>query len=115
MSDGSSGVLCYGDSNTWGAIPATYERYGPSERWTGVLAAQLGPAYQVIAEGLGGRTTVWDDPIEGDKNCREYLIPCLEMHKPLSLHCLLASPGLLVQDRTRWQSLRRGLHCAKTK
>jgi lysophospholipase L1-like esterase len=39
----------------------------------------------VIEEGLPGRTTVWDDPIEGYKNGREYLIPCLETHAPIDL------------------------------
>jgi lysophospholipase L1-like esterase len=78
-------ILCYGDSNTWGFNPATQERYPIEERWTGVLAAELSAGYRVIEEGLNGRTTVWDDPIEGYKNGREYLIPCLESHKPLDL------------------------------
>jgi lysophospholipase L1-like esterase len=49
----------------------------------------LGRDYEVIEEGLGGRTTVWDDPIEGYKNGREYLIPCLESHRPLDLVIIL--------------------------
>jgi len=28
---------------------------------------------------------VWDDPIEGYKNGKEYLIPCLETHNPIDL------------------------------
>jgi lysophospholipase L1-like esterase len=32
---------------------------------------------------------VWDDPIEGHKNGRKYLIPCLESHKPLDLVIIL--------------------------
>ena len=78
-------ILCYGDSNTWGYNPATKERYGRDERWPGVLRNELGAEYLVIEEGLGGRTTVWDDPIEGYKNGKEYLIPCLETHKPIDL------------------------------
>ena len=78
-------VLCYGDSNTWGYDPATQERYPRDERWTGVLRRELGEGYLVIEEGLNGRTTVWDDPIEGYKNGKEYLIPCLETHKPIDL------------------------------
>ena len=39
----------------------------------------------MVEEGLPGRTTVWDDPIEGYKNGKEYLIPCLETHKPIDL------------------------------
>lgn len=78
-------VLCYGDSNTWGHIPETGGRYAPEVRWPGVLQTELGSHYTIIEEGLCGRTTVWDDPIEGYKNGRDYLIPCLASHKPLDL------------------------------
>ena len=82
---GEKTILCYGDSNTWGWNPATQSRYVRDERWPGVLRQELGEGYLVIEEGLNGRTTVWDDPIEGYKNGKEYLIPCLETHKPIDL------------------------------
>ena len=78
-------ILCYGDSNTWCWNPATEARYARHERWPGVFRQELGEGYLVIEEGLNGRTTVWDDPIEGYKNGKEYLIPCLETHKPIDL------------------------------
>jgi lysophospholipase L1-like esterase len=78
-------VLCYGDSNTWGYNPATQDRFPRDHRWPGVLRRELGDGYLVIEEGLNGRTTVWDDPIEGYKNGKEYLTPCLESHKPIDL------------------------------
>ena len=78
-------VMCYGDSNTHGYDAASDSRFPHDVRWTGVLQAELGPGYRVLEEGLNGRTTVWDDPIEGYKNGREYLIPCLESQKPLDL------------------------------
>lgn len=78
-------VLCYGDSNTWGYNPSTGERFSKDERWAGVLSQKLGAEYHVIEEGLNGRTTVWDDPIEGYKNGKEYLIPCLQSHRPIDL------------------------------
>jgi len=78
-------ILCYGDSNTWGYDPVTKERFGRDERWTGILQNTLGPDYHIVEEGLSGRTTVWDDPIEGYKSGNTYLIPCLETHKPLDL------------------------------
>lgn len=78
-------ILCYGDSNTWGRNPATKSRYARHERWPGVLRQELGEEYLVIEEGLNGRTTVWDDPIESYRNGKEYLIPCLETHKPIDL------------------------------
>lgn len=79
-------ILCYGDSNTWGYDPETGERFGPENRWPGVLKNELSDGYLVIEEGLNGRTTVWDDPLHGGfKNGRDYLIPCLASHKPLDL------------------------------
>ena len=78
-------ILCYGDSNTWGYDPVRQDRFARDERWPGVLRQELDEEYLVIEEGLGGRTTVWDDPIEGYKNGKEYLIPCLETHRPLDL------------------------------
>lgn len=78
-------ILCYGDSNTWGYVPGTEERYPRDVRWTGVLRQELGAGYEIIEEGLNGRTTVWDDSIEGYKNGKEYFIPCLESHKPIDL------------------------------
>jgi len=79
-------ILCYGDSNTWGYNPKQPGRYPKSIRWTTVLQKNLGSDFEVIAEGLNGRTTVWDDPIEGEyKNGKRYLLPCLHTHKPIDL------------------------------
>ncbi len=79
-------ILCYGDSNTWGYDPENGKRFPADVRWTGVLRQELSSdCFEVIEEGLNGRTTVWDDPIEGYKNGKEYLIPCLESHRPLDL------------------------------
>lgn len=78
-------ILCFGDSNTWGFNPETAGRYAPDVRWTGVLQRQLGPGYRVIEEGLNGRTSVWDDPMEPGRNGRQYLGPCLESHRPLDM------------------------------
>jgi len=83
-------ILCYGDSNTWGYNPSTQDRYGRDERWPGVLRNELGTDYLIIEEGLGGRTTVRDDPIEGIyKNGGTYLTPCIESHQPLDLVIIL--------------------------
>jgi lysophospholipase L1-like esterase len=82
-------ILCYGDSNTWGYNPATKDRFDENIRWTGVLSQTLGANYVIIEEGLNGRTTVWDDPIEGYKNGQTYLIPCLQSHKPVDLVILM--------------------------
>ena len=67
------------------AMGKTGERFDEKTRWTAVLAETLGKDYIVIEEGQNGRTTVWDDPVEGDKNGFKYLIPCLESHAPLDV------------------------------
>jgi len=90
-------ILCFGDSNTHGTKPVDFDfletafiasqyRYVRESRWTGVMELELGSGYSVIEEGLNGRTTVWDDPVEGiHKNGRMYLPACLESHAPLDL------------------------------
>ncbi len=91
-------TLCFGDSNTWGYAPGTAERYDRDARWPGVLRASLGDGHEVIEEGHCGRTTVWDDPVEGGfKNGRRYLIPCLESHAPLDLVVLMLGTNDLKQ------------------
>lgn len=76
-------VLCYGDSNTYGWVPVSAGRFPREVRWPGVLASELGPGWHVIEEGLGGRTTIFDDPILPGRNGKTYLEPCLLSHEPL--------------------------------
>lgn len=79
-------ILCYGDSNVWGRNPVDGTRFTPSVRWPGVLLEHLGKGFSIIEEGLTGRTTVLNDPIEGhSKNGRMYLEPCLASHAPIDL------------------------------
>ena len=82
-------ILCYGDSNTWGSVPIVsmdnIQRFSRDERWPGVLRKELGAGYEVIEEGCSGRTTVWDDPIEGDRNGKTHLPHILHTHQPLDL------------------------------
>lgn len=78
-------ILCFGDSNTYGYSPEGTGRYPRQERWTGILAQRLGPAYRILEEGLCGRTTVWEDPIEGDKCGIRHLPSCIASHTPLDL------------------------------
>ncbi len=82
-------ILCFGDSNTWGDPPNGVGRYPTSVRWTGLLQEKLGEDYEVIEEGLCGRTTVLDDPKEVGRNGKTYLKPCLETHNPIDLVILM--------------------------
>lgn len=64
-------ILCFGDSNTWGYIPSSdAERYPPTIRYPRVLQTLLGDEYEVIEEGLPGRTMMTDDLKEmvGNRN-----------------------------------------------
>jgi lysophospholipase L1-like esterase len=101
-------VVCYGDSNTWGY--ATVERpdgrYAPDERWPGALRTALGAGWMVIEEGLGGRTTVNDDPVEGlERNGRTYLLPCVYTHQPIDvLVIMLGTVDLKARfNKTAWE------------
>jgi len=78
-------IVCFGDSNTWGYNPETKSRYPKAERWPGVMAAALGNGFDVVEEGLNGRTTVWEDPIEEHKCGKDHLIPIVRSHKPFDL------------------------------
>lgn len=77
-------ILCFGDSNTFGANPSG-GRWSRKERWTGILQERLGPEFYVIEEGCGGLTTMMDDTLELDKNGRKHLSFALRSHRPLDL------------------------------
>jgi lysophospholipase L1-like esterase len=78
-------VVCYGDSNTHGAIGSTGLRHPREVRWPGVLAAALVGRAHVVEEGLNGRTTTWEDPFVAGRNGRTYLLPCLASHAPVAV------------------------------
>ena len=83
-------ILVYGDSNTFGTGPmATLSDdpiFSKSERWAGVMADQLGADIDLVVEGLPGRTTVFDDPIEGAYlNGLRTLTATLLSHRPIDL------------------------------
>lgn len=81
----STKVVCYGDSNTWGYIPATGERWPVDIRWTGLLQKSLGDDFEIIEEGVNSRASTFDDPKHEGKNGKTYLIPCLETHNPMDI------------------------------
>jgi lysophospholipase L1-like esterase len=86
-------IVAYGDSLTWGWIPNTptvpATRYPLRQRWTGVLAAALGSGYEIAEEGLSGRTTNADDPLDPRLNGAAYLPAALATHLPLDLVILM--------------------------
>ena len=83
-------VLCYGDSLTWGYKAETLDRHAFEDRWPSVLAKALGPGVTVIAEGLNGRTTAYDDHLaDCDRNGARILPTILHSHDPIDLVILL--------------------------
>ena len=77
-------VLCFGDSNTYGLKPDGSGRFEKTERWTGVLSEMLGHQnYEVIEEGLVGRTTVFEDSTRQGRNGSKLLPILLESHGPV--------------------------------
>ncbi|MBB4347443.1 MULTISPECIES: SGNH/GDSL hydrolase family protein [Rhizobiaceae] len=79
-------VLCFGDSLTWGYDPEGPGRHAFEDRWPSVLGAALGPGVTVIAEGLNGRTTGYDDHLaDCDRNGVKNLPTALHTHMPLDL------------------------------
>ncbi|ANH04296.1 MULTISPECIES: SGNH/GDSL hydrolase family protein [Shinella] len=79
-------ILCYGDSLTWGYNAETLDRHAFEDRWPSVLAKALGPGVTVIAEGLNGRTTAYDDHLaDCDRNGARILPTILHSHDPIDL------------------------------
>jgi lysophospholipase L1-like esterase len=101
-------VLCFGDSNTWGAVPGTgSDRFGRDVRWPGVMARQLGEQFEVRENGLNGRTTVYDRLPRQWRNGRDLIVPAMEVCAPIDLVILLlgtndvSMPQLSVADIVR--------------
>ena len=79
-------ILCFGDSNTWGYVPGSdVERYDVSIRYPRVLATLLGEDFEVIEEGLPGRTLCADTykPAFGNRNGTLAFAQSVYSHLPL--------------------------------
>ena len=83
-------ILIYGDSNSFGTAATASLQDDPvlprGARWGDVLGRELGDGFDIVIEGLPGRTSVHDDPIEGAyRNGLRPLRAILESHKPIDL------------------------------
>jgi len=109
-------VLCFGDSNTFGTAPmqarGEERRWGPHERWPGVLRDQLGGSWLVVEEGLPGRTIGRDDPLEGeDRNALRILPACLQSHRPLdAVVFMLGTNDLKARFNASAEAIAHGVH-----
>lgn len=94
----SKTILCFGDSHIRGVTPEPIneksgltKRYTKNKRWTGILQDKLGDNYDVVEEGIGGRTTIFDEILPGRlyRNGLTQLPVCLESHYPIHLVVLM--------------------------
>jgi lysophospholipase L1-like esterase len=101
---GVARILCFGDSNTHGtpADDPDYVRLPADRRWTGVLQGLLGDGFDVVEEGLNGRTTDTDYDDRPGCNGRDYFVPCLQSHHPLDVVVIMLGTNDLKScfDRT---------------
>ena len=97
----SKRILCFGDSLTFGKVPGPTKRYSSNERWTGVLQNLLGDSYDIIEEGLRGRTTDLNDPNSPGRNGLKYFEGCILSHLPLDLIIILLGTNDLKEKFNR--------------
>ncbi|WP_298963951.1 SGNH/GDSL hydrolase family protein [uncultured Roseibium sp.] len=98
MTEQPKTVVCFGDSLTWGFNPADKSRFGHDIRWTRLLQKELGHRYYVVEEGINGRTTVFEDPVRGDKNGLAHLDGVRKTHMPIDIMTIMLGTNDL-QDR----------------
>ena len=102
-------ILVFGDSNTFGwqtDEQGTVSRMPIDVTWPGQMAQQLGSGYEVIVEGLGGRTTDVDKPIGSGSgrisgvgmNGAAYLPAALSSHMPLDLVIIMLGTNDMHRD-----------------
>ena len=74
-------ILAFGDSNTWGLVPGTGERYPDHIRWTGILRKAVARyGYRVLEDGVCGRTTVFQDPVRFGRKGLDAITQYTEAH-----------------------------------
>lgn len=119
-------IVCLGDSNTHGycadpgdCADSALLRFNEEERWTCLLQRSLGEEYLVIEEGLSGRTTVFEDPLNQGMSALPYLYPCLKSHEPIHLLIIMlgtndAKERMNADAEAIGQGMRRLVRRAKT-
>lgn len=96
-------ILIYGDSNTYGYVAnknGTIGRLPVEKTWTGKLAVLLGSQYDIITEGLCGRTINSNYPgySSAGLNGERYLPTALSSHMPLDLVVIMLGTNDLLND-----------------
>lgn len=103
-------ILCFGDSNTYGLNPKTFQRFDRDTRWTALVQKQLGNTFHIIEEGLCGRTTVHSDDYLPDCSGTKLLPFCIRSHEPIDLAIImLGTNDLNIGFNPSERTFRNGL------
>ena len=105
-------IMVFGDSNTFGYFEdaqGVVGRLPLDTAWPGRMAALLGSDYEVVVEGLSGRTTRIDSPersgtgvIPGaGMNGAAYLPAALSSHMPLDMVVIMLGTNDFRKDRNQ--------------
>lgn len=94
-------ILCFGDSLTFGHNPVSDDRFPAKDRWTGALQDLLGEDFEIIEEGMGGRTTDLDELDDDTRNGFSYFKSTIQSHVPLDLLIILLGTNDLKQRFNR--------------
>ena len=93
-------VLCFGDSNTWGYVPGTGERYDEEVRWPALTQLLLNNEFTLYEAGLSGRTINSDDASRDFRNGAKQLNLYLESCRPLDLVIIMLGTNDLKSSLT---------------
>lgn len=109
-------ILFFGDSNTYGYKPDKSGRYDYDVRWTGRIANLLGNEYNIIEEGLCGRTTIFPDAVRDARKGIDLIGVVVESHKPVDVISIMlgtnARLNLMLMQRQlqrEWKQLQERL------
>ncbi len=95
-------ILCYGDSNTWGVNPVSGLRFAFGERWPGVMANELGAGFEIIEDGVNGRTVTGQEEYFSDALVDNFPLDAVIIF--LGVNDLCLNPECPVNDVVRASS-----------
>lgn len=110
--EGKKRIMVFGDSNTFGYVEdaqGVVDRLPLNIAWPGKMAELLGGDYEVVVEGLSGRTTRIDSPAQSGTgvipgagmNGASYLPAALSSHMPLDMVIIMLGTNDFRKDRSQ--------------
>lgn len=103
-------ILCFGDSNTFGYIPGGAGRYDKRIRWPGRLQRLLGSRFQIVEEGVCGRTNAFEDRTCPGRRGLDNIGGDMELYGPIDLLVvMLGTNDCKVQFQASAEKIAEGL------